>query len=236
MIMGSKLHIICITSRASSLRANILRSGYVYDIKMIKASRMPAGREVRIGELEAIIRMCRDDKHEATAWRDIAVVGLLYICGLRRFEVASVDIEQLSLDDSRIAIIGKGDKERYAYLDPGCKTAVERWLTYRQSEEGPLFLPVNKGGVVQFTGRVSDQTIYNIIKKRQKQAKVQSCSPHDFRRSFGTELLRQGIDLPTVQRLMGHADPATTARYDVRQLEEDKAATRGFHLPVGGLD
>lgn len=65
----------------------------IQDVQMLRVSRLPAGREVRIGELEAIIRACRNDPHMAAAWWDISVLGLLYMCGLRRFEVAAVDVE-----------------------------------------------------------------------------------------------------------------------------------------------
>lgn len=204
----------------------------IHDIKTIKYQRLPKGREIRAGELEALIRVCREDNNAAAGWRDIAVIGFLYICGLRRFEVASLDIENIDLEDSSATVVGKGNKEKKVFLDPGTVKAVRTWLTHRQGDAGPLFLPVNKGGVVQYTNRISDQSIYNIIDKRQKQAGVQKCSPHDFRRTFGTGLLRQGIDLPTVQRLMRHADPSTTTRYDVRESEEDRAATTGLHLPV----
>ena len=204
----------------------------IHDIKTIKYQRLSMGREIRAGELEALIRVCREDKNEVAGWRDIAVIGFLYICGLRRFEVASLDIERVDLDDKSATVVGKGNKEKRVFLDPGTVKAVETWLTHRTGEVGPLFLPVNKSGVIQYTGRISDQTIYNIIEKRQKQAGLQKCSPHDFRRTFGTGLLRQGKDLPTVQRLMGHADPSTTTRYDVRESEEDRAATTGLHLPL----
>ncbi|MEQ9590938.1 MAG: tyrosine-type recombinase/integrase [Parvibaculaceae bacterium] len=204
----------------------------IHDIKTIKYQRLPKGREIRAGELEALIRVCRDDKNQVAGWRDIAVIGFLYICGLRRFEVASLDIERVDLDDKSAMVVGKGNKEKRVFLDPGTVKALETWLAHRTGEEGPLFLPVKKSGVIQYTGRISDQTIYNIIEKRQRQAGVQKCSPHDFRRTFATGLLRQGIDLPTVQRLMGHADPSTTTRYDVREAEEDRAATTGLHLPV----
>lgn len=204
----------------------------IHDIKTIKYQRLPKGREIRTGELEALIRVCRDDKNQVAGWRDIAVIGFLYICGLRRFEVTSLDIERVDLDDKSATVVGKGNKEKRVFLDPGTVKAVETWLMHRVGKEGPLFLPVNKSGVIQYTSRISDQTIYNIVEKRQKQAGVQKCSPHDFRRTFGTGLLRQGKDLPTVQRLMGHADPSTTTRYDVRESEEDRAATTGLHLPV----
>ncbi|MGB3625537.1 MAG: site-specific integrase [Henriciella sp.] len=206
----------------------------IQDVAMLRVHRLPAGREVRIGELEAIIRTCRDDQHAAAAWRDIAVLGFLYICGMRRFEVAAIDVEHYDRETSTLRVIGKGNKERLSFPDPGTHAAVEHWIEHRQDFDGPLFLPVKKSGEVNYaTGRISDQAIYNIVKKRQQQAGVQACSPHDFRRTFGTELLRQGIDLATVQRLMGHSDPSTTARYDVRVSEEDRRATRGLHLPVG---
>lgn len=205
----------------------------IQDVPMIRVQRLPAGREVRIGELEAMIRVCREDKYAAMGWRDIAMFGLLYICGLRRFEVAGVDVEHYDRETSTLHVIGKGNRERLSYPDPGTHAAIERWLEHRRDFEGPLFLGFKKGGQIQYkAGRISDQTVYDVLKKRQKQAGVQSCAPHDFRRTFGTELLRQGIDLPTVQRLMGHSDPSTTARYDVRVSEEDRRATRGLHLPV----
>jgi len=209
----------------------------VHDVKSLRVSRLPSGREVRIGELEAIIRACREAPHPASTWRDIAVIGFLFIGGLRRFEVASINVEHLDLESGSLTFIGKGNKERRAFLDPGTSTAVDYWLSCRGGFEGPLFLQVNKSGKILYdSGRISGQAVYNIVKHRQKQAGVTSCSPHDFRRTFGTELLRQGIDLPTVQRLMGHADPSTTARYDVRDSEEDRRATRGLHLPIGKTD
>lgn len=209
----------------------------IQDVRMLRVHRLPAGREVRIGELEAMIRVCRDDKHPAMGWRDIAVLGLLYICGLRRFEVVGVDVEHYDRDTATLRVIGKGNKERLSYPDPGTHAAIERWLEHRGGLDGPLFLGFRKNAEIQYkAGRISDQTVYDVLKKRQKQAGVQSCAPHDFRRTFGTELLRQGIDLPTVQRLMGHSDPGTTARYDVRVSEEDRRATRGLHLPIGETD
>ncbi|MEM6484647.1 MAG: site-specific integrase [Pseudomonadota bacterium] len=100
-----------------------------------------------------------------------------------------------------LSLVGKGDKERLAYLDPGTLTTVKNWLFNRRDFYGPLFLPLRRTGkVIYDQGRVSLLTIYDVVKKRQRQVGVES-APHDYRRSFGTELLRRGIDLPTVQRL-----------------------------------
>ena len=202
------------------------------EARLLKAKRLPAGREVRAGELEALVRACRDDRNQIAGVRDIAVIGFLFICGLRRAEVAGIRVEDLDMEKALLTVTGKGDNERYAYPDPGTLVAVTRWLSHRSASDGPLFLPINKSGVVVYDrGGISDQAIYNIVQKRQRRAGVQQCAPHDFRRSFATELLRQKVDLPTVQRLMGHADPSTTARYDTRQPEEDRLATRGLECP-----
>ena len=80
-------------------------------------------------------------------------------------------------------------------------------------------------------GRMSDQSVYNVTKRRALQAGVKKCSPHDFRRPFVTQLLRKDKDLLTVQRLAGHANPATTQRYDRRPTETYRLATEVLHLP-----
>ena len=95
--------------------------------------------------------------------------------------------------------------------------ALADWLKARGAFDGPLLLAVNKGGIINYKNRrLTDQAVYYVIQKRAKQAGVSSCSPHDFRRSFATELLRRDKDLLTVQRLLGHASPKTTERYDRR--------------------
>lgn len=120
----------------------------IRDVKMLKASRLPAGREVRTGELDAIVRACRDDPNTAAGVRDIAVMGFLFVCGLRRTEVATIQVEELHVADELLTVIGKGDKERRAFPDPGTLAAVKGWLTFRHDFDGPLFLPINKSGVV----------------------------------------------------------------------------------------
>ena len=210
--------------------------GRIMNVKMIRGSRGLAGREVKLGELEALVRVCVDDESAAGA-RDAVVLGLLYICGLRRMEVASLDVQQYDREEGVIKVIGKGNKERQVYPDTGTQAALKDWLDHRGEFDGPLLLAIRKNGVVDYqNGRLSDQAIYKVIKKRSGQAGVSSCSPHDFRRSFATELLRRDKDLLTVQRLLGHASPKTTERYDRRAYDEDRRATEVLHLPYTQMD
>ncbi len=64
------------------------------------------------------------------------------------------------------------------------------------------------------------------------QAKVKSFTPHDLRRTFAREMLDAGVDLVTVQKLMGHASPVTTSRYDRRDEKSKMDAAGKIHFPM----
>ena len=71
--------------------------------------------------------------------------------------------------------------------------------------------------------RITDQAVYFIIKERAVQAGIKECAPHDFRRTFATNMLDRGVDVLTVQYALGHTNLVTTQRYDrsaERRLEE----------------
>ena len=104
--------------------------GRIMNVKMIRGSRVLAGREVKLGELEALVRDCVEDD-SPIGCRDALILGLLYICGLRRTEVASLDVESIAIDNQVIKVIGKGNKERQVYPDTGTMAALGDWLTAR---------------------------------------------------------------------------------------------------------
>ena len=71
-----------------------------------------------------------------------------------------------------------------------------------------------------------------ILEKRFKAAKVKPFTPHDLRRTFAGEMLDAGVDLVTVQKLMGHASPVTTSRYDRRDEQTKMDAATKIHFPM----
>ncbi len=118
---------------------------------------------------------------------------------------------------------------RLVYLPEGLIPPVEDWLEIRGTEPGPLLCPINKGGRMQMRHLCSD-AVLKILKKRAEQAGVESFSPHDFRRTFCSDLLDAGVDIVTVQKLAGHASPVTTAKYDRRGEETKRRAVQKLGL------
>lgn len=199
-------------------------------VKMVRGSRLKSGRVVPPGELSSLIQACLSDSSPAGI-RDIAIIGTLYICGMRRSEVAALTLKDLNIEQNEIRLIGKGNKERKVFLDSGTHAALLDWINLRGDLDGALFCRVIKGGRISNQGNMSDQAIYSMLTKRWKQAGTPALTPHDFRRTFISTLLAKGIDLLTVQRMAGHSDPRTTSGYDLRPDEDMKTAASLLHLP-----
>ncbi|MEI6501255.1 MAG: tyrosine-type recombinase/integrase, partial [Armatimonadota bacterium] len=198
-------------------------------VKPVRSERLPAGRAVSQGELYAMMGMCVEDA-TAAGTRDAALIGMMYAAGLRRAEIVALDLADYTRESGELVVRGKGSKERLLYVDNGAQDALEDWLTVRGPEPGAIFCPINKGGTIQFR-RLTDQAIYNMLRKRAGQATVKTCSPHDMRRTFVSDLLEAGADIATVQKLAGHAHIQTTARYDRRGEEAKKKAIGLLHVP-----
>jgi site-specific recombinase XerD len=186
----------------------------IRSINAVSGSRLPAGRALERGEVAALLDACAKDDSPSGA-RDAAIIALIFGGGLRRSEVASLKVEDFKADNSSLRVLGKGNKERLVYLATGATQAVQDWLQIRGTTDSALLCPVRKNGKVALRAMTA-QAVYNALSKRCAAAMVESCSPHDGRRTFISELLDAGADLSAVQQLAGHASIQTTAHYDRR--------------------
>lgn len=107
------------------------------DVAAVRGHTVPAGRELRGGEIYVLIQACIRDTSPAGA-RDAAIVGLMYAAGLRREEVVALNVADYDQESSRLLIRGKGNKERNAYPEEGALDALSDWLSARGMEMGAL--------------------------------------------------------------------------------------------------
>lgn len=228
----------------------------IRNVRPTQSSRLPAGRPVASDELTALLNACAKDISPAGT-RDAALLGVLYCGGLRRAEVAALNVEDYDLESGALKVIGQGNKERLVYIMGNAAQALNDWLSWRaasafaqkleltaavETQHGivagdspllltkPLFCPVRKNGRIH-TRRMTDQAIYLVLQKRAMEANITHCSPHDLRRSFVSDLLDHDVDIVTVQQLAGHASASTTARYDRRGERAKQAAASTLVLP-----
>ncbi|MEU6040497.1 site-specific integrase [Actinomadura sp. NPDC047616] len=199
-------------------------------VKNFRGARLPAGRSVHAAEFTALLKVCADDPSPAGR-RDAALLAVLYTTGARRAEVAAMRREHYDPGERSLRIVGKGDKERMEYVHEGAAVLLGAWLALSERTKGPMFTPVHKSGAIQ-QRPMTDAAVRNAVVKRRREARLPPMTPHDFRRTFIGDLLDQGVDLATVQQLVGHASPATTARYDRRPERQRRNAVDRLTFPT----
>jgi site-specific recombinase XerD len=194
---------------------------------------IPAGRALSHNEISVLLQDCANDLRPIGA-RDAAVIAIMYSGGLRRAEVAKLELSDYDTENNKLKVNGKRSKERSVYLADRAVAALRDWLKVREYKSGPLFVTINKGNNLVPDKRMTPQGIYYLLKSRAKRAGVKSFSPHDFRRTFVGDLLDAGVDIAIVARMAGHASVNTTARYDRRPERAKQEAARLIDVPYFG--
>ena len=144
--------------------------------------------------------------------RDIGIVGLLLLSGLRSCEVLSLDLEDLRLSEAQLRVRGKGGKVRMMPLPPETIQLLDCYL----KTERPL---TNAARVfVSLKGRARGKPmtkagLRSLFRHHRAATTIRKANPHRFRHTFGSDMIRAGVSLPALQRLMGHANIETTLLY-----------------------
>jgi integrase/recombinase XerD len=162
----------------------------------------------------------------ALALRDHAILELLYAGGLRVGEIVALGGEDLHLDQARAQVRGKGDKERIVPLGRKAVEALEEYVKRgrpalaRGRMQRALFLSVRGRALTR-------QWVWEMV--RTASGGEHKASPHMLRHSCATHMVEHGADLRSVQRLLGHADIATTQVYTHVAMEHLKRVHREHH-------
>ncbi|HEX9201946.1 MAG TPA: tyrosine recombinase [Acidobacteriaceae bacterium] len=172
----------------------------------------------------------RSREAAALALRDHAILELLYAGGLRVGEIVALGEEDLHLDQARAQVRGKGDKERIVPLGRKAVEALDEYMKRgrpalaRRSMQRALFLSVRGRALTR-------QWVWEMVRAASGSAdgSIHKASPHMLRHSCATHMVEHGADLRSVQKLLGHADIATTQVYTHVAMEHLKRVHREHH-------
>ncbi|MDR1693289.1 MAG: tyrosine-type recombinase/integrase [Oscillospiraceae bacterium] len=164
------------------------------------------------------------------AERDYAILTLFLNCGLRRSELAGLNLADV--EGETVRVLGKGNKERILYQNEACIAALESWKKVRPEVTGEkaLFLSgTSKTGKHQ---RIHPSTIHALVKKRLLQAGLdpERFSSHKLRHTAATLMLQNGVDVRTLQEVLGHEHLNTTQIYTHVDNAELRLAARANPL------
>ena len=143
--------------------------------------------------------------------RDIAIVELMYACGLRLSELSGLDLQDIDWHQQIITVTGKGRKQRRIPFGRKAKEALNSWLKQRliTANENETALFVSQRG-----NRISNSSIQKRLKKMALEHGLNTnVYPHMLRHSFATHILESSKDLRAVQELLGHANLTSTQIY-----------------------
>ena len=154
------------------------------------------------------------DRSKPQGIRDVAIIEMLYSCGLRISELCDLKMSELFLEEGYIRVHGKGRKERLVPIGGQAIEKLRQWFVVRvgvkarPGHEDYVFISTKRGT------RLSRITLFVYIKDYAQRAGIRkNISPHTFRHSFATHLLEGGANLRAIQAMLGHEDISTTEIY-----------------------
>ena len=168
--------------------------------------------------------------------RDFAILMLFLNCGIRRSELVGLNLTDVY--DDRIRVVGKGNKERIVYMGASCRKAIDEYIVERNkivlSDNRALFGSRDKN-------RISVTAVHRLVKKHLLAAGLDSTqfSAHKLRHTAATLMLSNGVDLKTLQEVLGHENLNTTQIYTHIESTELKIAAEAnplSHLALDGPD
>ncbi len=149
--------------------------------------------------------------------RDRAILETLFSTGLRVSELASLNRDTINLQRKEFGIVGKGGKERMVFISDPAADCIEMYLNARKDTFKPLFIrfqgtvnPENEGETMRLTPRSIERTVEKYVKALGFSVKA---TPHTLRHCFATDLLINGVDIRSVQEMLGHSNISTTQIY-----------------------
>jgi len=157
-------------------------------------------------------------RNACTTLREKCIFELLYSTGMRVSELTQLNRSDINFDTNRIKVVGKGNKERYVFLNAKAVYATKKYIFSRTDNEEALLVsskkPYNRLGKGSIEKEINDIATKGYIQR--------NVFPHLFRHTFATTLYANGVDIASIQSAMGHSNSSTTMIYtktDVNNLQ-----------------
>jgi site-specific recombinase XerD len=144
--------------------------------------------------------------------RDLAIVGLMLLQGLRSAEVLALNRDDALLSEAQLRVPGKGKKFRLLPLAPETVQLLEHYLRLERPNPCSAALFVSLKGHARGT-RMTAAGLRSLFRYHRQGTGIQLANPHRFRHTFASDMIRAGMSLPALMQLMGHADIQTTLLY-----------------------
>jgi integrase/recombinase XerD len=151
--------------------------------------------------------------------RDLAMVGLMLLHGLRSAEVLALNCDDVLLPEAQLRVRGKGNKLRFLPLAPETVQLLDHYLQLERPNPCSVALFVVLKGRARGT-RMNAAGLRSLFRHHRQTTGIKLAHPHRFRHTFASDMVRAGMSLPALMRLMGHADIQTTLQY-VRITPQD---------------
>jgi len=209
-----------------TLRAFLKYLGAVKDFDVVPPDKIILGKSEAsepkfLNESQLIDILTGPDITTEIGLRDRAIMEILFSTGLRVSELTSLNRDQINIDTSEFSVIGKGRKVRVVYMTDRSKDWLIKSLDTRGDKFSLLFIRYSgaKPDMESFENdgenlRLTARSVQRMIKKYSLMAGISvDVTPHVFRHSMATTLLRNGADLRSVQELLGHSNVSTTQIY-----------------------
>jgi len=203
--------------------------GWSNPISKVKAPKVPL-EPLEPVSFETVAQMVKACPHNSfTGNRDAAILFCLLDTGARASEFLSVNLEDINQARGDILIRqGKGRKPRTVYIGKQSKRALRRYLNHRRDDSAALWVTHPRFG----SERLSYDGLRGILTRRAEEANAEEPTPHDFRRAFALSMLRNGVDIFTLAKLMGHEGISVLQRY----LKQTNLDTEEAHRRAGPVD
>ena len=161
--------------------------------------------------------------NDPASTRGRAILRTFLDCGLRASELINLQVKNVDFMAGRMKVRGKGDRDRVLWFSGCTQAALEAWLEVKPPSSSPLVF-TSLDGKRPVNGRVMRRWIKALGVK----AGIENLHPHTCRHSFATDMLKAGVNLPTIQKMLGHSNIGTTMIYLSIHDSDVELAMKGF--------